>query len=511
MMFSVLSPVIALSVAVFGFPLLASAITPAPLFQDQAVLQHGKPIPVWGVAKPGENVTVSFQGQTKQTKSDETGRWTVTLDALEPTAIGSELVISGTDRVVVKDVVVGDVWLASGQSNMVWRVNSSSDAEREKAAAKWPQIREIAMTRAVADTPQQNAKTTGWRTAEPENIASFSAVAYYFARDVHQATGHPVGLITGAVGGTPIQSWLEPSVSTLEAGAVFTSMHERWSEVLANHPKEFAAYEKRLAKWEADEKAAKSSGQPVEGKRPTPPKGPGSPQAPSGLYNAMVAPVVPYAIRGILWYQGESDVRAPDDYPDLFRNLITGWRAAFAQGDLPFYWVQLANFRATPDVNWAWLREAQDTALSLPATGQVITIDVGDENDIHPGNKQSVGRRLAALVLGQQYGLREVPAQPAFLKSEKIEGGIRVLFAGVPGGLQCPSGSITGFEIAGEDQVFRPATGVLDGDSVLISSDDVSDPVAVRYAWQSAPKASLFNADGLPIAPFRTDKWGSNQ
>jgi len=500
-----LLPFFALSLLLFA-PLQAEVV-PAVLFQDNAILQHGKPVPVWGTADPNEKITVDFAGQSVTTTANADGKWILELKPMEPSSVGRNLTIEGSSQLVLEDVLVGEVWIASGQSNMVWTINNSRDRDIEVLTANWPHIRELQIQRTVSDTPALTVENSGWRSASPETLGAFSAVAYFFARDLHQALDIPVGIINSSWGGTRVEAWLNPLTSEAETGPAFATMHERWSQTLAEYPEALEKHKIALAEWEAKKTAAEAANEPFNARRPREPWGPGHQATPSGLYNAMIHPLIPYSFRGAIWYQGESNTGRADEYRELFTGLITGWREAFDQGDFPFYWVQLANFRSLTDTSWAFLREAQTQTLDLPETGQAIIIDIGDVTDIHPRNKQDVGRRLARLAFNRTYGIDMPDSGPVFEKAEREGNGFRVHFSHTNRGLKFPSGTLSGFELAGEDQVFHFAEATIDGTTVIVTSEMVPEPVAVRYAWRNAPKAGLFNGVDLPAAPFRSDNW----
>jgi sialate O-acetylesterase len=472
------------------------------LFQDGAVLQHGKPVPVWGTADPAEPVSVSFGGQTVSTRADSEGHWMVTLEALSPSSRGTVLTVKGNNRLDLQDILVGEVWLASGQSNMAWSVAQSRDAAVEIATARFPQIREFNVARKVSEMPLREVEGS-WTAASPETVGNFSAVAYFFARDLHQTLEIPVGIIRSAWGGTRIESWLPPQAAAAENGPVQANIHTRWKQTLADYPAAQAKRQQELAEWTRERDAAQAAGKPFTRKIPRLPDGPGHHSTPTGLYQAMIAPLVPYALGGIIWYQGESNAGRAGEYHVLFSALITSWREAFGQGNLPFFWVQLANYQSPTATHWAFLREAQTRTLGLPATGQAVTIDIGDVTDIHPRNKQDVGRRLARLAFNRVYGLPMADSGPLFERAEREGNGFRVHFTDTQAGLKTPSG----FELAGGDKVFHPAVAKVEGKTVVLTSDKVSDPVAVRYAWRNPPQAGLFNSEDLPAVPFRTDDW----
>lgn len=491
---------------------LRADVALAPLFQDHAVLQQGKPVPVWGRADAGEKVTVTFAGQTAQATAGADGRWILYLDTLPASTTPAELVVSGKNTVTVRDVLVGEVWLCSGQSNMEWPVSRAQNAREEIAAANFPLIRHFKVKRTVAESPQESVEGD-WAVCSPQTVEPFTAIGYFFARDLHRKLGVPIGLVNSSWGGTPVESWLSPA--SLGSNPAFAVVRERWQKTLAAYPQKKADYDAALAMWEKDESVAKAAGDSAlaefrkENARPRPPRGPGDSWTPLGLYNAMINPLVPYALRGAIWYQGESNAGLAPEYHALFASMITWWRAHFGQGDFPFYWVQLANYNAGngESTQWAFLREAQTQTLSLPNTGQALAIDIGNPDDIHPTNKQEVGRRLALIAKAQVY---EVPGDfsgPMFASATREGAAMRVRFKYADNGLTAGGKPLQSFEVAGADQKFYPATARIDRDTVVVSAPEVKEPVAVRYAWRNSPEANLFNGAGLPACPFRSDSW----
>jgi sialate O-acetylesterase len=503
---------------------LHADVVPASIFRDGAVLQREKPVPVWGTASAGEKVTVTFAGKTAAATAADDGKWRVDLPALTASGEPRALTITGNNTVTINDVVVGEVWLASGQSNMFWVVGSTYDAKYEAVAARFPLVRQYKTAHTVADAP---ATTTAgsWAAVTPKTVGSFTAVGYFFALDLHRALdGVPVGIINSSQGATRLESWMDPDAADGKNGPAFASIHARWAEDLKAFPDRLAKHEAALEKWKADKVAAEAAGKPFNKTAPyRPGGGRGHHSTPSGLYNAMINPHVPYALRGAIWYQGESNASRAGEYCELFSAMITGWRAKFGQGDFPFYWVQLANYRANGvnETSYAELREAQTRTLALPKTGQAVIIDIGNVTDIHPRNKKDVGRRLALLALARDYGKTGlIDSGPVFDKAERVEPksspsgpektfAMRVTFKPSSSPLISPlAANPPGFELAGEDEVFRPATAVIEkGGTVLVSCADVPAPVAVRYAWRNAPVAGLANQEGLPAVPFRSDDW----
>jgi sialate O-acetylesterase len=407
----------------------------------------------------------------------------------------------------VQDVLVGEVWLASGQSNMEWPVANSADAEREIAAARFPLIREFDVTNTVADQPADTVAGE-WRLCSPETAGRFSAIGYYFARSLHRRLGVPIGILNSTWGGTAIEAWTD--LVTLQSTSAWPAIDTRWQQAMAEHPERVANHPAERAAWQQADAQARATKTLNPLPWPRPPAGPGTPYALSGLFNGMIAPLQPYALRGVLWYQGESNWRRPAEYAGLFPALIQAWRAQWGREELPFYFVQLANFTVGDDPTdrgWAWLREAQTRALALPNTGMVVTLDIGDPKDIHPRNKQEVGRRLALLARAQVYDLPVDWSGPQFASAQREGAALRVRFTHVADGLTTEQKPPQAFEVAGADRKFFPATARLDRDTVIVSAPEVPEPVAVRYAWSNNPGANLFNGTGLPAAPFRSDDW----
>ncbi|MFA6288009.1 MAG: sialate O-acetylesterase [Opitutaceae bacterium] len=464
-------------------------ITLAPLFRDGAVLQREKPVPVWGTADAGESITVTFAGQSASATAGDDGRWSVTFKPLTASSEPRDLAVSGRTKLVVHDVVVGEVWIASGQSNMELTLNHATDAKSEIAAARYPLIRQFKVDHFSSHEPLDTAGGS-WVETTPKTAAKFGAVAYFFAVSLHESLHVPIGIINSSWGGTHIESWIdETSFNAIDPAR-------------ARHPAQ------------AREKAGALA-------EPSAPKVSLSAGTSFGLFNGMIHPLIPYALRGAIWYQGESNIRNRFVYHKYFTALIGGWRRAFEQGDFPFYWVQLPGFDPgklnKTDWSWAQLREAQTKVLPLPATGQAITIDIGDaaKLQLHPPIKKPVGQRLALLALARTYKVEHVIDSGPVFKSAKREGAAyRITYEPVAGASTPASGALkaapaglTGFELAGSDKVFHPAEAKIDGATVVVSCAEVPEPAAVRYAFRNAPVTGLFNAEGLPAAPFRTDTW----
>ena len=516
--------------------LARAEVTLAPLFTDHAVLQRDKPVPVWGRADAGENVFVKFRGQTRQTTAGADGRWIVYLDAVPASAEGAELIVAGRNTLTLRDIVVGEVWLCSGQSNMEFTVEArpgtwqagtrAANATAEIAAANFPLIRHVRIEHAVAESPADMVKTGGWQSATPQTVGGFTAVGYFFARDLFQKLGVPIGLVHSSVGGTPVESWMSPAA--LAGNPAFKVVGERWAQALAEFPARKAAFESALAAWTRAETTAKADAAAAGAKtrpksdgaklyaawlrknpKPRAPRGPGDAWTPTGLFNGMINPLLPYALRGALWYQGESNAERAGEYRDLFGAMITAWRAHFGQGDFPFYWVNLANYKNAGDASgttYALLREAQTQTLALTGTGQALAIDLGNPDDIHPANKQDVGRRLALLAKNRVYGITVDDTGPTFAGAAREGAALRVRFTHASG-LNAHDKPAQSLEIAGADKIFRPATARIERETLLVSAPEVREPVAVRYAWKNSPEANLYNGAGLPAVPFRSDTW----
>lgn len=469
-------------------------VKPHALFSDNAVLQQGVSVPVWGTAKDGEKVTVKFAGQEVATTA-QGGKWRV---RLKPLKAGGPftMTIVGENTIELKNILIGEVWVCSGQSNMQWPLSASANAQEHIANSKDPMLRLFTVPRRATDAPESDVQGN-WVECAPESVSGFSAVGYFFGRDLRKALNVPVGLINTSYGGTPAEAWTSRRV--LESNPVLRGYLERHELAVRNYPQALERYKA------AEEKAKAEGRQP-----PRPPVHPAqSPQRPCGLYNAMIAPLMPYAIKGVIWYQGESNVGRAYEYRTLFPAMIRNWREDWGQGDFPFLFVQLAPFMkivTEPEESaWAELREAQLLTLKTPKTGMAVITDVGDPDDIHPKQKEPVGARLALAARHIAYGERIVYSGPIY-KSMKVEGNKIVLsFDHVGSGLVAKDGDLKGFTIAGEDRKFYNAQAEIKGNTVVVSCPQVERPIAVRYGWANCPVVNLFNKEGLPASPFRTD------
>lgn len=498
----------ALPVSLAALLLCAAALhadpTLAPLFRDHAVLQRDRAVAVWGWAGPGEKIQVAFGGQKLETVADPAGKWRTDLAAMPASAESRDLTVTGKTTLVVKDVLVGEVWLCSGQSNMVWQVGKVKDAGKEVAAANYPLIRQFLVARTVAEKPADTV-AGAWIPCSPATVRDFTGAGYFFAREIFEFLKVPIGIINSSWGGTAIEAWM--SQATLGGDPDFAPVAQRWKQALADYPALKAKFDADLTTWTRQEAAAREKGEKFARSKPREPGGPNSSQGPSGLYNGMINPLAPYTLGGILWYQGENNSTRAREYYKLFPTLISTWRERFAQPNLPFYWVQLANYKQSRDptgITWAYLREAQGSALALPHTGQVVAIDIGDPDSIHPLNKQEVGRRLALIAKAKLFGQTNEFSGPVLEKSEREGAAIRLAFSHATGGLEL-RGEPVAIEIAGADKKFVPAKVKVAGEALVVESPEVPAPKFVRYAWVNNPQACLFNRDGLPASPFQTE------
>lgn len=622
-------------------------VTLPHVFSGNMVLQRNAPVNVWGWADAGEKITVRFHNQVKSTKADKAGNWKVILDP-EPAGGPFEFEVSGRNSLLLKGVLVGEVWICSGQSNMEFALRSAMNAKDEIKAANYPEIRELRVAKNTSFVPLKDITAASWKICSPDTAGSFSAVAFFFARKLQETLKVPVGLIHTSWGGTNVETWtsqealathpdfkgmLDPGpsdfpdikrrkresmlniINAFEHGdmkADDTSNWKnrdyndsRWSIIKAPgfwegqglpdldgivwYRKEVILTQEQAAKGgtlelamidDTDEtyvngvKVGGTQDNYLAGRKyPIPPgllkagknviaikvtdtgvgggihgeavnmqltTGAGPSQSlagdwkikvdtasiqytstsgpnayPSLLYNAMIAPVIPYTIKGAIWYQGEANAERAYQYRSTFPLMIRDWRARWKEGDFPFYFVQLSSWDASKQnglkgSQWAELREAQLKTLSLPNTGMAVTTDIGDAKDIHPTNKQDVGLRLALTALHKTYGVDLVPNGPVY-RSLVVKGKEAILhFTDMGSGLMAKDryGYLKGFTIAGSDQQFKWAKAVISGDTVIVYSDDVHEPVAVRYGWaDDAGDANLYNKEGLPASPFRTDNW----
>ena len=479
------------------------------IFGSNMVLQREKNVPVWGWANPNEKVTVKFNGQTKETTANEAGKWQVILDPL--TAGGPfKLEVSGTNALAFDNVLVGEVWLCSGQSNMQMSVKSSLDSEKEIAAANYPEIRIFQIPNVMNNLPQNNVNST-WKICSPETVPGFSAAAYFFGREIYQSLKIPVGLINSSWGGTRIEPWTPPvgfqSVPELKNITAQLNLKDPASDA---HKKLTDETVKKYEAWLEATKKAVAADQlltappvcPVEILPYT------NHQQPTVLFNAMINPLVPLAFRGALWYQGESNRGEGMLYFYKMQALVNGWRTVFNNNDLAFYFVQLAPYKYGNNPQaLAEIWEAQTAALSIPNTGMAVTVDIGNVKNIHPTNKQEVGRRLALQALNKTYGKKDVVCDSPLFDSMRLDGDKAVITFKNAVELKTRDGKTPDwFEISGADGQFKKADVVIAENTVILSASGIEKPLAVRFAWSHIAEPNLVNEAGLPAAAFRAGK-----
>jgi sialate O-acetylesterase len=499
------------------FALLPAAVASAQvtlpkILTSHMVMQRDLPVHVWGMAAPGEQVSVSFRGESRVTKAGELGRWSV---YLSPGAAGGpfRLVVTGSpdaiavsdavapaeQTITLDDILVGDVWVASGQSNMEFRMHQAATAAADLPHAGIDRIRLLMVKPHLGEYAQDEAETDGWAASTPETASDFSAVAWYFSREIENREHVPVGIIDSTWGGTMVESWtrlaaLGEDASLMPIFAARGRMTDREANALLE--------DKRRQKLIAEARAA---GNPA-------PQFPWHPMlamwGPGLLYNGMIAPLTPLPIRGVIWYQGESNSmidRSPGIYNHLFRAMIEDWRKQWGEGDFPFLFVQIANFKSTPAEDWATLRDQQRKTLELRNTAMAVTIDIGDPENVHPTDKIDVGLRLARAARAVSYGEAVEYEGPVFRQATPEGKTIRLWFDHARG-MNFRKGAATGFEVAGADGKFSPAVARIDGSTIVASSPDVAEPVLVRYGWENSPQCNLFNGEGLPASPFTSVK-----
>ncbi|WP_309398028.1 sialate O-acetylesterase [Cerasicoccus maritimus] len=508
-------------VALGALSFLNAEVSLPNIFSDYMVLQRDQTDPIWGKADPGEKVQVTFGGQILNTKADKNGQWRVELEPM-PAGGPIDLFVKGEDNEIrINNVLIGEVWLCSGQSNMGWTVNKADDADIEKLMANNPQIRLLNVPRKGTQDPQDD-QAGKWTLCTPETVGDFSAVGYYFGRRLQETLDVPVGLINNAWGGSSAEAWVPRDL--LDQDEQYQAHVDHWEEKSAEMTDEKFVeqkeqYQVERAEWEANGKKGRGPRWPTDPRY--------NQHRASNIYNGMVLPIVGYGVRGMIWYQGESNSGRYASYEDLINLMVTNFREQWGQGDFPFYFVQLADFHAESEEptnnNWAFLREAQTKTMdSLENSGQAVIIDVGEGRDIHPRNKKTVADRLARWALANDYGYDIQYRSPQYASMEVID---------IPAEGDAPAGKaveltfdyvtdrglysfdtkdkIEGFAIAGEDKQFVWADAKIIGkDKVHVWSADVPEPVAVRYGWAINPVVNLQDrSNGLPVTPFRTDDW----
>ncbi|MFO0810462.1 MAG: sialate O-acetylesterase [Gemmataceae bacterium] len=489
-------------------------VKPHPLFTDHMVLQRDRDMIVWGTARSKEAVTVTLDGKSNKSVADEDGKWKVTLPKMAAGGPYTLAVEGPNNKVEFQDVMVGEVWVCSGQSNMEWPLSRSyqSQADIEKSAN--PMIRLYTVKKRPSGEPLADCEGK-WEHCGPDTSKSFSAVGYYFGRDLQKALNVPVGLIHTSWGGTPAQAWTSrDKLSGIDALKYYNDDYDKLAKAYDPEKAE-ADYREARAKYDAAVAKAREEGKSVpkaQAKGPQKRQPPGrNPQNAATLYNGMIAPLLPFPIAGATWYQGESNNGKAYEYRTLLPAMIEDWRARWGCGEFPFLVVQLAPFwnNDSSGQSYAELREAQVmTAQKLPKVGVAVITDVGDERDIHPTKKEPVGQRLALLARDIAYGQHVASSGPVY-KGMKVEGNRVILsFDHVGGGLECRGDKLVGFEVCGDDRKFQPATAVIQGDTVVVTCDQVEKPEAARYGFRNyVAGLNLWNKDGLPASPFRTDSY----
>ena len=473
------------------------------IINDNMVLQQKSNVVLWGWADAGEKISIAVSWNKKPiaVKADDKGNWSINIKTIQA---GGPYIITFTasNTITINNVLLGEVWLASGQSNMEFFLSKNSNNsytgvinyQQEIKEADYPFICMIDIPNKVADELQTDF-TGKWKICSPQTADTFSAVAYFFAREIFKATGYPIGIINATWGGTPAESWTKKSV--LENDPDFNVILERYKKQCEDFPVEFEKYKLALDKWKADTSKRK-------GGAPSAPIGPTHNISPYKLYNGMIAPIIPYTLKGVIWYQGENNADRAFQYRRLFPAMIANWRYDFKNGKLPFYFVQISPHRSQN----AEIRDAQlYTYRNVPYTGMAVTTDNGDSVNIHPRNKKLVGERLSLWALKNEYGKKDIIVSGPLYKSSKTEGNkIRIAFD-YADGLVAKDGSLKEFTIAGNDQDFVPAQAIIEGNTIVVWSDAVAEPAAVRFAWANVPSPNLYNKAALPASPFRTDNW----
>ena len=488
------------------------------IFGDHMVLQQEATLPVWGWANPQEKLTVTFGDKKAETTAGADGKWRIDFPALPAGTPAGTLTVAGTNTITLNDVLVGEVWVCSGQSNMELPLTKTDGAVGAAAQANDDQLRLCLVPSNLALAPRDDISPTTpaadiWEVCTPETVGKFSAVGYYFGKNLRASLKRPVGLIESAWGGTAAQVWTDPA--TLQSDSVFHHYVEEQQKFAAKYPGGDTDFAAQVA---AQSKPGEKPGGSLlrRGFGPT---------IPSSLFNAMINPIIPFAIKGVIWYQGEDNAApaAAQEYAKLFPAMITGWRTLWKEGDFPFLYVQLANLAQRYKDNWPLVREAQFKTLSLPKTGMAVTLDIGTPYYIHPPDKADVGLRLSLLARHIAYGENVVCSGPLYDSMKAENAGIRISFRpdtigdGLvigsspwkdPKAKTVPSTTeLQGFLIAGDDRKWANAQATIDGNTVVVSSARVPNPTAVRYAWAQSPLANLYNKNGLPASPFRTDDW----
>ncbi|NOU36790.1 MAG: hypothetical protein HOO88_08475 [Kiritimatiellaceae bacterium] len=479
-------------------------VKPAGIFSDYAILQQGEPVRIWGTAAAGEAVKVTFAEQTLETKADTNGDWMVTLNNLKVCAEGRSLIFQGSETaqpVELKEILVGEVWMAGGQSNMEWPMNNfKKTTQPDIASANDPLLRMAHIPR--LEFAGQNDDRPQWKKSTSQNVAGFSACAYYFAKNLRSTLNVPVGVVVCAVGGSPAEAWM--SRKTLESNADIKKVLDAYEKICR---KNFLNEEDCLKQGEEYEQARKAwyikhaDSEP----RPMPKMGPHHFQRPYGLHDAMLSQTIPYTVRGVIWYQGENNSAYGFHYRTVFSALIKEWREEYQNPELPFLFAQLATFG--PPSDWTELRESQSwVEAHVKNTGMAVLVDGGEEKNIHPHSKDKAGLRLSLLARNMVYGEKDLVCHgPRLKEAVRKDGSVELTFQDADSGLILKPEAVSAFEICGKDGKYVPAKAEQAGNRIIISAESVPEPQYVRYGWKQWFVPTLFNAEGLPASPFRTD------
>ncbi len=498
-------PVLLALLFCFHLAIKAQIKLPA-LVGDNMVLQQKTNINLWGWASPNEKIAilVDWQKNVIETSADQKGNWKVAVETPEGSKKTYTIILEGKNKITLHNILIGEVWLCSGQSNMFFPVGKEDGTwktgvknyEEEIKNANFPDIRLFTVTTNASQKPLNDVEGS-WKSCSPQTISSFSGVAYFFGRDLYQKLNIPIGLISSSWGGTKAEAWTSQKV--LEDTPILLPILEENAQKEKNYYTDLATYYSNLKNEKLDhiEESYKSNL-----KKPSPQ---GENKVPYVLYNAMLYPISNFTIKGAIWYQGESNAETAFRYLSLFPAMVQNWRKDWKQGDFPFYYVQIAPHKSqNPEI-----REAQLLSLQkIPNSGMVVTTDVGDANNIHPTDKQTVGKRLALIARAKNYGdERLVYSGPIYDHFQIKKQTIQVFFQYAESGLKTKGKTLTEFQIAGKDQVFYPAVAKIKNNTIIVSSPKVKKPIAVRFAWKAIPEPNLFNKNDLPASPFRTDNW----
>ena len=479
------------------------------VISNNMVLQKDIPLPIWGWAEAGEEVSVTLGESSVKATTDAAGKWKVTLPAIKTAGGPHEMTVKGKNEIKIANILVGEVWAGSGQSNMQWAVQQSTNGQEEVKNANFPKIRLFIIPLVPSGTPAEHIKAQ-WVECSPQTVGGSSAVLYFFGREIHQKLDMPVGLITTAWGGTRIQPWISPQ--GYNAIPELAGERDQWLNSLNGYADGVANYAASVKAFSEAVKAAK----PGDALPPTPGTLPGHPlnnnYQHTGLYNGMIYPIVPFGIRGFLWYQGESNNGQGMHYYQMKRGLIEGWRSVWNQEgnrDFPFLFAQLAPHKYGGDpTSLPGIWEAQTATLQVKNTGMAVLTDITTIGDIHPPNKQEVGRRLSLWALANTYGKADMVYSGPLYKSLAVDGNKAVVSFTHAAGLKATDGKdLSWWSVAGEDKKFVPAKATITGDTVVVTAEGVATPVAVRFGWHQLAEPNLSNAAGLPASPFRTDTW----